>query len=331
MLWYYGYVKCNPFLTMGRCLLGSSPLVRKCCTDCGGRRNPSPNRTSEGTSAKDINQTQSQCIVSRDMYSSYHHEQTRRHNRDPGSAMSGQQDSPAWLSTDALSQSPPSMVNMTMRGRSDSTTSRHAPSSWHFRPQGSTSGSPVASPPQSTLAAFPQSQPSAPVLLGPEPFSAWMAFLPNIDIPSEFHSRPPLPPSFAHSGMKRASPAEHMYLPAYERSHLPTWNDQQYSGELRRRELEATVTREDYVHMVHSPAQSGSGSQGSRGSTGSNSTGGATAGSYYMQAGHVSDSECEFCGRRGPVSTLKEHWFICEHRNPVPESRQGPWIQRRRC
>lgn len=263
----------------------------------------------------------------------YHHKQTRRRSRDAGSAMSGQQEATPWLSTGVLSQSPSSMDNMSIRARSNSTTSRHGPSSWHFRSQCSTSGSPAASPSQSTMAAFPQGHPSAPVFLGPEPFSTWLAeqsFLPNIDIPLEFHSRPALPPSFAHSGMKRASPAEHVYLPAYERSHVSAWNEQQYSGESRRRELEARVAREDYVRIVHSPARSGSGSQGSRGSTGSNSTGRATAGSYYTQSGKVPDSECEFCGRIEPISTLKEHWFACEHRNPVPESRQGPWIQPRR-
>ena len=130
-------------------------------------------------------------------------------------------------------------------------------------------------------------------------------------------------PSFEHSGMAQ-SYAQHPYNVAYERSHVPAWRELQYSGEFRRKEMDARVLRDDYVRTTSPVSVRGQGSQSS-GSANSLSSGGATAGSLGW-TGQDATAECEFCGRTELLSTLKDHWLGCKYRTAVQASKQGVWM-----
>jgi hypothetical protein len=136
------------------------------------------------------------------------------------------------------------------------------------------------------------------------------------------NSRPATIPSFDHSGMAQAY-TQHPYGEAYERTHLPEWKELQYSGEFRRQEMDARVLRDDYVRVT-SPVGMRRGSQSS-GSLSSFSSGGATAGSCGW-TNQDATGECEYCGQRELLSTLKYHWLSCQHRTAVPASRCGIWM-----
>ena len=162
---------------------------------------------------------------------------------------------------------------------------------------------------------------------GVEYIPSWLANQPSP--PSDnypvHHSGHVTVPSFEHSGMAQ-SHAQHPYTAIYERSHVPAWRELQYSGEFRRQEMDARVLRDDYVRTTSPVSMRGQGSQSS-GSAHSFSSGGATSGSSSWTGQDVM-GECEFCGRRELLSTLKDHWLSCQYRTAVPPSRQGMWMNR---
>ena len=265
--------------------------------------------------------------------------QTRRLSRDSGSApTSSTHSSSEWSFSEVFSapqyQHAVPAEGMSTRGRRSATISSQAPSSYYH---------PSQNPPHVPYVAYsfqygtPHSirQSSAPMQVSrDDSVSPWMPLGPISQSPSALGATHfPNAPTSARSRMEQASSSEHLYLSAFERNQVPTWREQQYSGEIRRRELERVVAGEGYRRVVRSPR----GSQGSRGSTRSNgattgsgssdSADGASAGSF-APTGRT--QTCEFCGRAEMLSTLREHWLVCEHRAPVPESRQGVWIGRPR-
>jgi hypothetical protein len=137
------------------------------------------------------------------------------------------------------------------------------------------------------------------------------------------HSGHATVPSFEHSGMAQ-SHAEYPYAAAYDRNHVPAWKESQHSAEFRRQEMDARVLREDYVHVTSLVGGQG---QGSSDSANSFSSGGATGGSCDWSGQDVT-SECEFCGRRDLLSTLKDHWLSCQYRTTGARSRRGIWMNR---
>lgn len=266
-----------------------------------------------------------------------HNRQTHRRRNTVGSVAEYQQSFPeGTFSIDYNGVPNPNFIHThqlqpashNARSRNLNISSGHAPSS--FRSPG---GTPEAW--QSEFSQYPFFSPnSSPNHRKTDYISTWIAeqpFLQNDAL--EYYPHLPIAPSFAHAGLARGSPQEHVYIPAYERNKVPAWKENQYSGEFRRQELDDMVSRDDYVRIAQSPVRSGTGgSQGSRGSARSTaSTSRATAGSPVVP-GQDAIGQCEFCGRLEPVSTLKEHWLSCDYRSPTQGSRRGSsiWMNRRR-
>lgn len=261
--------------------------------------------------------------------------QSRRLSRDSSTApTSSTHSSSEWSFSEVFTyQHPIPAEGMSTRGRRSATVSSQAPSSYYH---------PFQHPPHVPYVAtsFQNGTPqnirrsSAPMRASQDdPISPWVPFGPISQSPTALGSTHFPNPPIARSRADRASSSEHLYLSAYQRNQVPTWREQQYSGEFRRRELERLVSAEGHKRVVRSP----SGSRGSRGSTrstcatagsgSSNSADGASAGSF-APSGRT--HTCEFCGRAEMLSTLSEHWLVCERRTPMPESRQGVWFGRPR-
>lgn len=145
---------------------------------------------------------------------------------------------------------------------------------------------------------------------------------PPSDTPPPRRSRHVIIPSFEHSGMAQSS-AQHTYISPFERSHVPTWKESQYSAEFRHQELNDRVARADFVPVWRGPQEKDSTSSGSANSF---SSGGATAGSDGRSCEVT--SSCEFCGYQALLSKVQEHWLSCPHKSDVYPTRQGVWMGR---
>jgi len=205
-------------------------------------------------------------------------------------------------------------------------TTGHAPESFHSHGgTGWPGGQPTPATRYPSLALPADTLPNVRRYPSAQQISAWLASqpFPASDEPPVHRTGPVTAPSFEHSGMAQSYEPQYTYSAAYERNHVPTWRESQRSGEFRRQEMDVRVLHADYVR-VSSPQ--GRGSQSS-GSAHSFSSSGATAGSCGWPGQDVT-SECEFCGRRELLSTIKDHWLSCPHRSAVPPSRRGVWMNR---
>jgi hypothetical protein len=218
---------------------------------------------------------------------------------------------------DGYSQSPP----RALRSGDAYLMSGYAPP--FFPSQGEVewpSGQPTLYHSQSPPSDTPANIPRCPSLRGRvEYIPTWLAGQPS-DAPPTRRTAGVTAPSFEHSGMARSYEPQHTYPAAYERSQIPVWRELEQSGEIRRQEMDARVSRADYVRLPSNPPTS-RGSQSS-GSAHSFSSGGATTDSF---GGQDVAGTCEFCGRRELLSTLKDHWLKCPYRATRP-SRRGVWI-----